>query len=69
MGFAMKINYTFLDKYLFYLHYLIMGAVISASLNCFRNKEPQMDADTRRCEIHLRRMTPASKGTPAVSYL
>jgi hypothetical protein len=28
-----------------------------------------MDADTRRCEIHLRRMTPASKGTPAVSYL
>jgi len=28
-----------------------------------------MDADTCKWQIHLRRMTPASKGAPAVSYL
>ncbi|KPQ42679.1 MAG: hypothetical protein MPEBLZ_02766, partial [Candidatus Methanoperedens nitroreducens] len=38
------------------LYYLIIGADISASMNGFENLEPQMDADKRRCEIHLRRM-------------
>jgi hypothetical protein len=59
----------FIGKHLFYQLYLIQGADISASMDCFRNIKPQMDADKRRCESHLRRMTPASKSTPAFSYL
>jgi hypothetical protein len=56
-------------QYLFYLYYLILGADISVPINCFGNMEPQMNADKRRCKIPLRRMTPASKGAPAFSYL
>jgi len=48
-------------QYLYYLHYLIIGADISASMNCFGNMELQMNANTRRCEIPLRRMNPAQK--------
>jgi hypothetical protein len=67
--FALKINYTFFGKHLFYSHYLIIGAVISTSMNRFGNKEPQMNADIHKCEIHLRRMTPASKDAPAFRFL
>jgi len=57
------------NKYLFYTKYLILGAAISASINCFGNKEPQMNADKRRCEIQLRRMNTAPKGAPALRAL
>ncbi|MFA4957048.1 MAG: hypothetical protein WC556_08780 [Candidatus Methanoperedens sp.] len=53
VGFAVKITHNFFGKHLFYLYYLILGAVISASMNCFGNKEPQMDADKRICKIHF----------------
>jgi hypothetical protein len=66
MGFAVKITHIFFGKHLFYLFYLILSAVISASMNCFENKEPQMNADKRRCEIPLRRMNPTSKNAPAL---
>jgi hypothetical protein len=69
VGFALKTSKSYFDKHLLNLLYLIMGAAISAYMNCVGKTKPQMDADTRRCDIQLRRMTPATKGAPAVSYL
>jgi hypothetical protein len=69
IGFALKITHNLFGSYLFYLLYLILGAAISASMNCVGKTKPQMDADKRRCESHLRRMTPESRDAPAVSSL
>jgi hypothetical protein len=69
MGFSAKITHDFFGKHLFHSYYLIFGADISASMNCFGNIKPQMDADKRRCEIPLQRMTPAPKGAPAFRSL
>jgi len=42
-----KIIQIFFGKYLFYQHYLIIGADIFVSINCFGNMEPQMNADAK----------------------
>jgi len=67
--FAVNIVHNFFGKHLLYLLYLILDAAISASMNCVGKTKQQMNAEKRRCEIHLRRMTPASKSAPAVRSL
>jgi len=49
MGFAVKIVHNFFGKHLFYLLYLIPGAVISASMKCFEKKEPKINAHKGKC--------------------
>jgi hypothetical protein len=64
MGFAVKIIYTFFGKHLLYLHYLILGAFISASMNCFGNKEPRstpIKANANLVAAH----DPSLKGRPS----
>jgi hypothetical protein len=38
-----------------------MGAAISISINCFGKTKPQIDADKRRVESQVLRMTPEAK--------